>query len=64
MDLGEVSIKQLSELEQQVTQLLKTMRNAKLNEDDVYTQLQKLEQDISKERRERFDENNSRYNGY
>ncbi len=64
MELGEVSIKQLSELEQQITQLLKTMRNAKLNEDDVYTQLQKFEQDISKERRERFDENNSRYNGY
>ena len=59
-----LSIKHLSELEQQLTQLLKTMRSAKLNEDPIYTSLQLLEQKISRERRTRYDENNSEYHGY
>lgn len=64
MDLEHVSIKHLGELEQQLTLLLKTMRTAKLSEDQIYASLQLLEQKISKERRSRYDENNSEYHGY
>lgn len=64
MDLNQVSIKHLGELEQQLTQLLKTMRSAKLSEEPIYSSLQLLEQQISQERRSRYDENNSEYHGY
>lgn len=64
MDLTNLSIKTLGELEQQLTQLLKTMRNVKLNEHEIYQHLQALEQEISEARREQFDNNNGRYDGY
>ena len=64
MDLNEVSIKNLGELEQQLTQLLKLMRTTKLNEHPIYQSLQSLEQEISEARRERFDSKNRRYDGY
>lgn len=59
-----VSIKHLGELEQQLTQLLKTMRSAQLSQEPIYSSLQLLEQKISKERRSRYDENNPEYHGY
>jgi len=64
MNLQQVTIKQLGDLEQQLTQLLKSMRSAKLHEHPIYQQLQSFEQDISTERRERYDDNNNRYDGY
>jgi len=64
MDLGQVTIKDLGNIEQQLTQLLKTMRNAKLHEHPLYQTLQAFEQEISDERRDRYDDNNSRYDGY
>lgn len=64
MDLSSVSAKHINELEQQITTLLKTLRTAKLQEHPAYAVLQALEQEFSKSRRERFDEQNSEYRGF
>lgn len=64
MDLSSVSAKHINELEQQVTALLKTLRAAKLNDDPTYAMLQAMEQEFSKSRRERFDQQNSEYRGF
>jgi beta-galactosidase beta subunit len=64
VDLEPVSAKHLNELEQLVTQLLATMRKAKLTGDPIYTSLQAMEQTLGQSRRDRFDENHAEYVGY
>ena len=64
MDLDPVSQKHINELEHMTTQLLKTLRSAKLNELPLYTSLHEFEQALGKERRARFDKNDSNYSGY
>ena len=64
MDFDAVSIKHINELEQQITQVLKTMRSAKLQDHSIYSSLQELEQELGKARRSRYDEGNSEYVGY
>ena len=64
MDFDSVSTKHINELEQQISQILKTMRAAKLTQEPIYTSLQALEQELGEARRGRFDEQDSKYNGY
>lgn len=64
MDLKPVPQKNINELEQMTTQLLKTMRSAKIHDLPVYIALQEFEQQIGKERQSRFDDSNSLYQGY
>ncbi len=64
MDLSDVSQKHINELEQATTQFLKTLRNAKLQDMPLYTSLQGFEQNLGKERRERFDKSTPNYKGY
>lgn len=64
MDFDSVSPKHVNELEQQIAQLLKTLRTAKLNQHPVYASLQELEQALGEVRRGRYDKNDSKYSGY
>lgn len=64
MDLDSLTPKHSNELEQMITQLLKTMRSAKLQNMPVYAALQELEQQLGEARRNRYDQNNSKYIGY
>lgn len=64
MDLSSLSNKQCNDLEQQLTELLKTMRKAKLQQYPLYTSLQELEQALCEARRNRYDKNTSKYVGY
>jgi hypothetical protein len=64
MDLDSLTPKHSNELEQMITQLLKTMRSAKLQNLPVYIALQELEQELGEARRNRYDQNNSKYIGY
>jgi hypothetical protein len=64
MDLSTVSPKHCNEMEQTITQLLKTMRNAKMQELPLYAELQALEQSLGELRRNRYDVNNSKFVGY
>lgn len=64
MNLDTISPKHCNELEQMITQILKTMRSAKMQNLPVYLELQKLEQALGELRRSRYDENNSKFVGY
>ena len=64
MDLESLSPKLCNDLEQQITELLKTMRRAKLQQYPIYASLQELEQALCEIRRTRYDENNTKYTGY
>ena len=64
METDQLSTKQINELEQQITQLLKLMRVAKLSTLPVYADIQALENELAEIRRKRFDNNNSEYAGY
>ncbi|GAB4509304.1 MAG: hypothetical protein OHK0046_04040 [Anaerolineae bacterium] len=64
MSLEPVSSKYISEIEQQVSQLLASMRKAKLYDEPVYTKLQEFEQKLGEVRRSRFDQKNSEYSDY
>lgn len=64
MDLSNISTKHSNELEQLITQMLKTMRNAKLQDSSLYAELQALEQALGELRRNRYDEKNSKFVGY
>lgn len=64
MDFSSLSNKQCNDLEQQITELLKTMRRAKLQQYPLYASLQELEQALCETRRNRYDKNNSKYAGY
>ena len=64
MNLDSISSKFVGELEQKVYQLLLAMRKAKLQDDPIYASLQKMEQELGQARRERFDEDHPKYQGY
>ena len=64
MNLETVSRKQLNDLEQQVRQLLVTMRSAKLQVEPLTESLQELARELEQVRHERFDEANSEYHTY
>lgn len=64
MSMDTASSKHINELEQQISQLLKALRNAKFQDHPVYAMLQSLEQELSEERRNRYDQNNSEFPGY
>jgi hypothetical protein len=64
MELSNISPKHCNEMEQTITQLLKTMRNAKMQELPLYAELQALEQSLGELRRSRYDVNNSKFVGY
>lgn len=64
MKLDTISPKQASEIEQQVSRLLNTLRKAKLFDEPIYLLLQELEQELGEIRRRRFDADNSEYSGY
>lgn len=64
MDLDPVLLKHINTLEQEITEILKTMRTAKLNQHPAYAVLQELEQELGEARRGRFDKKDSRYSGY
>lgn len=64
MDFETLSTKHCNELEQTITQLLKTMRNAKLQHLPLYTELQEMEKTLGDLRRNRYDQNNSKFVGY
>lgn len=64
MDIERVSDRHINKLEQEVSQLLKTMRNAKLSHLPIYDDLYTLEQELAKARQRRFDSGNTEYQGY
>jgi DNA gyrase/topoisomerase IV subunit A len=64
MDFDSVSLKHCNELEQLITQMLKIMRSAKLQQHPIYASLQDLEKELGEARRGRYDDNNSEYSGY
>ena len=64
MNLETISRKQLSELEYCVTELLGTMRKAKLRTGPLVESLKLLEQELGEVRRERFDKANPEFQTY
>jgi hypothetical protein len=64
VNLESVTSKHISELEQLTSQLLISLRKAKLHDDPMYILLQQLEQELGETRRHRFDNENSEYSGY
>ena len=64
METHQLSTKHFNELEQQITQLLKMMRKAKLSYLPIYADLQALENELGEVRRQRFDNSNTEYEGY
>lgn len=64
MNLESISPKQISEIEQLVSNLLNSMRKAKLNEDQIYVMLQQFEKELGEMRRQRYDEKHSEYSSY
>ncbi len=64
MNLEAMSSKQISDIEQQVSNLINNMRKAKLNEEPIYAMLQQFERELSEIRRRRFDEKQSEYSSY
>jgi hypothetical protein len=64
MNLETISRKQLNNLEQQVRQLLITIRSAKLQNDPLVASLQEMARELEKARHEQFDEVNSEYHTY
>ena len=64
MNLENLSRKQLNELEHHVSELLNTMRKAKLQNEPLMESLKLLEHQLGETRRERFDATNSEYQAY
>ncbi len=64
MNLETLSQKHLNELEHRVSELLATLRKAKIHDDPLVESLKLLEQEIGQLRRERFDSKNSQYHTY
>lgn len=61
MNLETLSQKHLNELEHRVSELLATLRKAKIHDDPLVESLKTLEQEIGELRRERFDAANTEY---
>lgn len=64
MDTEQLSAKHISGIEQEIAQLLKTMRSAKLSHLQIYKDLQGFEKKLAEVRIQRFDTNNRKYPGY
>jgi Skp family chaperone for outer membrane proteins len=64
MSFENATQKQLNEMERLVRELLEAMRKAKYQDETLSESLRKLEAELSKLRRERFDATNSEYNSY
>ena len=64
MNLETISRKQLNALEQQVRQLLLTIRSAKLQNDPLVEALKALAHELEQARCKRFDAVNSEYHTY
>ena len=54
----------MNALEQQIRQLLGTLRSAKLQDDPLFESLQHLARELEQVRHERFDEANTEYHTY
>jgi hypothetical protein len=64
MTIDNISRKKLNELEQQIRQLLVTIRSAKLQNEQLVELLQVQARDLEKIRHEQFDEVNTEYHTY
>lgn len=64
MNLETITQKQLNELEQQIRQLMGTMKKAKLQNSPFFESLQTLAQELETARHKHFDEVNSEYSSY
>jgi len=64
MNLEGISRKHLNELEIRVTELLVTIRKAKLQNEPLAESLKALENQLGDARRKRFDESTPEYRGY
>jgi hypothetical protein len=64
MTIDNISRKKLNELEQQIRQLLVTIRSAKLQNEPLVELLQVQARDLEKIRHEQFDEVNTEYHTY
>lgn len=64
MALQDASSKHIMALEQQITELLKTMRKAKIQTLPIYEALQALEKELGEARRKRFDGDTPEYKGF
>lgn len=64
MELDSVSEKHRNELEQQIKQMLKLMRTAKMHDRPIYVALQELELELGEMRRTRFDQSDSEFGNY
>jgi ABC-type phosphate transport system auxiliary subunit len=64
MNLEDISQKHRNDLEQQVDQLMVTLRRTKLENDPLVEALQKLDVELQRLRRERFDMSNSEFSSY
>jgi NAD-specific glutamate dehydrogenase len=64
MNFETISQKQLNDLEQQVSQLLTTIRRSKLDNEPLVAALQELARELEQDRQRRFDTANSEYSAY
>lgn len=64
MNVETVSLDHITQLEQEIAYVLKTMRKAKIHDHPLYHSLHDLEQELGDERRRRFDEQNAEFAGY
>ena len=64
MNFETVSQKHMNDLEQQVRQLLVSLRKARLQSEPLFESLQQLARELEEVRHERFDEANSEYHTY
>jgi regulator of replication initiation timing len=64
MSLETISRKKLNELEQQIRQLLVTIKSAKLQNEPLVELLQAQALELEKIRHEQFDEANTEYHTY
>lgn len=64
MSLDTISAKRCNALEQEITQILRTMRSAGLQNQPLYTALQEFEQKLADIRRNRYDQINSDYSNH
>jgi len=64
MNFETLSDKQLGLIEQLASELLEALRRGKFSEEVVYIALMQLEEEASKERRQRYDQADQQYSGY
>ena len=64
MDLDTVSLKLCNQLEQQITEILRTMRSARMHKHPLYEALEKFEQELAYTRRKQYDESHTEFSNY